>query len=153
MDDIEGIPLSPPPFEYEPTSSIEIISETETVTTNSSNSLNRKKRNSINIIKSRNNQSTTKSRNNQSHTSYFFRTDPINTSITYCKVCEINLAGARQKPYAYSRKGGNTTNLIAHLRDKHKITKENYLQFLDNSNQVIAFCCMCLSISSFFLSF
>ncbi|CAJ0926687.1 17964_t:CDS:10 [Entrophospora sp. SA101] len=89
MDDIEDIPLSPPPFEYEPTSSIEIISETETVTTNSSNSLNRKKRNT----------------------------------------------GARQKPYAYSRKGGNTTNLIVHLRDKHKITKENYFQFLDNSNQ------------------
>ncbi|CAJ0825785.1 7795_t:CDS:2 [Entrophospora sp. SA101] len=89
MDDIEDIPLSPPPFEYEPTSSIEIISETETVTTNSSNSLNRKKRNT----------------------------------------------GACQKPYAYSRKGGNTTNLIVHLRDKHKITKENYFQFLDNSNQ------------------
>ncbi|CAJ0841847.1 12090_t:CDS:2 [Entrophospora sp. SA101] len=89
MDDIEDIPLSPPPFEYEPTSSIEIISETETVTTNSSNSLNRKKRNT----------------------------------------------GARQKPYAYSQKGGNTTNLIVHLRDKHKITKENYFQFLDNSNQ------------------
>jgi hypothetical protein len=129
--DIEDIPFES--FEYEPISSIEIISETETDSSNY-DSLNRKKRNSHTTNTTTN--VTTKSRNNQSHTYYFFHNDPIDTTITYCKVCETNLAGTRQKPYAYSRKGGNTTNLIVHLRDKHKITKENYLKFLDDSNEV-----------------
>ena len=95
MDDTEDIPLSP----FEPISSIEIVSETETVTTNSSNSLNRKKRKNSHTTTNIN---ITKSRNNQSHTSYFFHTDPIDSSITYCKICESNLAGTRQKPYSYN---------------------------------------------------
>ncbi|CAG8770445.1 6391_t:CDS:10, partial [Gigaspora margarita] len=55
--------------------------------------------------------------------------------IAYCKVCKISLAGTRQTPYPYLRKGGNTTNLINHLRDKHGITKENHKEFLDEHNE------------------
>ncbi|CAG8747093.1 14080_t:CDS:2 [Gigaspora margarita] len=53
----------------------------------------------------------------------------------YCKICEINLEGMGKAAYSYCRKGGNTTNLIAHLWNRHHITKKNYLQFLDKNQQ------------------
>ncbi|PKY58306.1 hypothetical protein RhiirA4_412068 [Rhizophagus irregularis] len=65
------------------------------------------------------------------HTSFFFRTDESNFEIAYCKICER----ANQNPYPYSHKGGNTSNLIAHLRDKHGIIKENYTEYLDVNNE------------------
>src|SRR5437763_5297129 len=40
----------------------------------------------------------------------FFRIDEANSEIVYCKICEHNLFGTRQKPYPYTRKGGNTSN-------------------------------------------
>jgi hypothetical protein len=129
---MENIPSSP----FEPNSPIEIDSETETV--KSTSSLSRKKR--------RTTTDTTKTRNNQSHTSYFFRLDPVDPSITYCKICADNLAGTQKKPYPYHRKGGNTTNLINHLRDKHNISKNNYLNYLGVNNEVHIirsfFCCI-----------
>ncbi|PKC55755.1 hypothetical protein RhiirA1_429428, partial [Rhizophagus irregularis] len=42
---------------------------------------------------------------------------------------------ANQNPYPYSHKGGNTSNLIAHLCDKHGIIKENYTEYLDVNNE------------------
>ncbi|CAG8638925.1 11782_t:CDS:2, partial [Cetraspora pellucida] len=57
------------------------------------------------------------------------------SSVAYCKICENNLSGTRHKPYPYTRKCGNTTNLINHLHDKHNITKENYTEFLDEHNE------------------
>jgi hypothetical protein len=44
-----------------------------------------------------------------------------------------------KKVYSYSQKGGNTTNLISHLRDKHHITKDNYLEYLDEHEEVFNF--------------
>ena len=41
-----------------------------------------------------------------------------------------------KKPYAYTRKGGNTSSMIAYLRDKHDITKDNYTQYLDEHSEV-----------------
>ena len=38
-----------------------------------------------------------------------------------------------KKPYAYTR---NTSSMIAHLRDKHDITKDNYTQYLDEHSEV-----------------
>ncbi|CAG8471974.1 11262_t:CDS:2 [Cetraspora pellucida] len=58
-----------------------------------------------------------------------------NSDLVYCKICECNLAGFRQKPYPYTRKGGNTSNMISHLRDKHNITKDNYTDHLDEHNE------------------
>ena len=40
------------------------------------------------------------------------------------------------KPYTYTRKGGNTTSMINHLRDKHNITKDNYTRYLDEHSEV-----------------
>src|SRR6185437_135097 len=77
----------------------------------------------------------TTQRKNQSHTCYFFRSEPNNKEIAYCKICENNLKDTQQKPYPYARKGGNTSNLSAHLRDKHKITSDNYKQFLDETSE------------------
>ncbi|CAG8802959.1 11165_t:CDS:2 [Gigaspora margarita] len=51
----------------------------------------------------------------------------------YCKICEINFEETGKAVYSYCRKDGNTTNLIAHLRDRHHIMKKNYLQFLDEN--------------------
>ncbi|CAG8814788.1 6527_t:CDS:2 [Gigaspora margarita] len=65
----------------------------------------------------------------------FFHSDSKNPSIAYCKVCEANLISTRQAAYAYNRNRRNTTNLINHLYDKYKITKENYLGFLDEHNE------------------
>ena len=67
-------------------------------------------------------------RSNKSHTAYFFHIDENNSEIAYCKICESNLDG---KAYPYSRKGGNTSTLIAHLREKHNITKNNFTEYLD----------------------
>jgi hypothetical protein len=75
-------------------------------------------------------------RSNRSHTTFFFR---VTDEFAYCKICELNFAGTNKTAYGYSRKGGNTTNLLAHLRDKHNITKDNYLEFLDNQEEVFFF--------------
>lgn len=70
-------------------------------------------------------------RSNQSHTAFFFRIDGNNSDIAYCKICERT-----GNAYPYSRKGGNTSGLIAHLRDKHNITKNNYAGYLDDNKEV-----------------
>ena len=66
----------------------------------------------------------------------FFRIDDNNPELVYCKICELNLKDTNKKPYAYTRKGGNTTSMINHLRDKHNITKDNYTQYLDEHSEV-----------------
>ena len=71
-------------------------------------------------------------RTNKSHTAFFFRIDENNSEITYCKICEKNNGTA----YPYSRKGGNTSNMIVHLCDKHSITKNNYTEYLDEDKEV-----------------
>src|SRR5689334_6266661 len=76
----------------------------------SANSLVRKKRRTAYTTLPNN--TDTKSRSNRSHTTFFFRSDSKNSSIAYCKVCEVNLAGTRKAAYPYIRNGGNTTNLI-----------------------------------------
>ncbi|EXX55856.1 hypothetical protein RirG_221500 [Rhizophagus irregularis DAOM 197198w] len=53
------------------------------------------------------------------------------SDLVYCKICEYDLSGSYRKPYAYTRKGGNTSSMIAHLRDKHGITKDNFTNYLD----------------------
>ncbi|GET51787.1 hypothetical protein GLOIN_2v1788091 [Rhizophagus irregularis DAOM 181602=DAOM 197198] len=53
----------------------------------------------------------------------------------YCKICELNYVNTNKQVYGYSWKSGNTTNLINHLRDKHEITKDNYLEYLDESEE------------------
>ncbi|CAG8615438.1 6544_t:CDS:2, partial [Cetraspora pellucida] len=58
-----------------------------------------------------------------------------NPDFAYCKICELNLVRSWQKPYLYTRKGGNTSNMIAHLRDKHNIIKDNYTDYLDEHNE------------------
>ncbi|PKC75120.1 hypothetical protein RhiirA1_506003 [Rhizophagus irregularis] len=73
-------------------------------------------------------------RTNKSHTTYFFRKDTDDNEIAYCILCERKLA-ANRKPYPYSRKGGSTSNLAVHLRDKHGVTKNNYLEYLDVNNE------------------
>ena len=78
----------------------------------------------------------TAERSNKSHTSYFFRIDESNSELAYCKICELNLSRTQKKPYAYTRRGGNTSSMIAHLRDKHGITKDNYAQYLDEHSEV-----------------
>lgn len=85
------------------------------------------------------NQKTISTRSNRSFTSFFFRIDDEDSNFTYCKVCEKNLEGTNKTAYRYSRKGGNTSNLILHLREKHKITKKNYTNFLDEQEEVIFF--------------
>jgi len=72
-------------------------------------------------------------RKNRSHTSFFFR---VEGDLAYCKICELNYADTNIKAYGYSRKGGNTSNLIIHLRDKHNITKDNYSEYLDEREEV-----------------
>ncbi|CAB4395500.1 unnamed protein product [Rhizophagus irregularis] len=74
-------------------------------------------------------------RKNRSHTIFFFHVDG---DFAYCKICESNFANTNKRAYGYSRKGGNTTNLIAHLRDKHNITKDNYSEYLDEHEEPIA---------------
>jgi hypothetical protein len=72
-------------------------------------------------------------RSNKSHTSYFFRKDTTDNQIAFCIICEQD---TNKKPYPYSRKGVSTSNLSCHLRDKHGITRYNYLDFLDFNNEV-----------------
>ncbi|CAB5369179.1 unnamed protein product [Rhizophagus irregularis] len=74
-------------------------------------------------------------RTNKSHTTYFFRKDTDDNEIAYCILCERKLA-ANRKPYPYSRKGGSTSNLAVHLQNKHGVTKNNYLEYLDVNNKV-----------------
>ncbi len=76
---------------------------------------------------------TASTRKNRSHTSFFFR---VEGDFAYCKICEQNFANTNKKVYGYSQKGGNTTNLISHLRDKHDINKDNYLEYLDEYEEV-----------------
>ena len=97
-----------------------------TPSTRSTQSNNRKKRKS-NVVSDR---------SNKSHTSFFFRLDENNSEFAYCKICELNFSGTQKKPYAYTRKGGNTSSMIAHLQDKHNITKENHAQFLNEHREV-----------------
>ena len=73
---------------------------------------------------------------NISHTSFFFRIDKNNSELAYCKICELNLSGTNKKPYGYTRKGGNTTSMINHLREKHNVTRDNYKQYLDEHKEV-----------------
>ena len=91
---------------------------------------------SSNIRKKRKS-NVTAERSNKSHTSFFFRIDENNSELAYCKICELNLSGTNKKPYGYTRKGGNTSSMIAHLRDKHDITKDNYAQYLDEHKEVM----------------
>ena len=87
--------------------------------------INRKKRKAIKV-----------DRKNKSHITFFFRIDENDADIAYCKICENNHIGTHKKITPYSRKGGNTSNMISHLRDKHKIIKENYTQYLDEYEEV-----------------
>ncbi|GBB91537.1 hypothetical protein RclHR1_01890011 [Rhizophagus clarus] len=108
------------------------MSETDSIVTRSSNFSNdRRKRKrsatSPEIVKPID-------RTNKSHTSYFFCKDTDDNEIAYCILCEQKLASNR-KPYPYSRKGGSTSNLAVHLRDKHGVTKNNYLEYLDVNNE------------------
>ncbi len=96
---------------------------------------------SMRSAQSKNNRQKQKSnvltnRSNQSHTYFFFRIDDNNPELVYCKICELNLKDTNKKPYAYTRKGGNTTSMINHLRDKHNITKDSYTRYLDEHNEV-----------------
>ncbi|CAG8519579.1 1268_t:CDS:2 [Cetraspora pellucida] len=59
-----------------------------------------------------------------------------NSDFAYCKICELNLVGSQQKLYLYTCKGNNTSNMIAHLRDKHNIIKDNYTDYLDEHNEL-----------------
>ncbi|PKC60142.1 hypothetical protein RhiirA1_399412, partial [Rhizophagus irregularis] len=77
-------------------------------------------------------QQISSTRKNRSHTIFFFRVDG---DFAYCKICESNFANTNKRAYGYSQKGGNTTNLIAHLRDKHNITKDNYSEYLDEHEE------------------
>ena len=109
------------------------MSETDSVVTHSStfsfSSDHRKRKRNTEI-------DTPIERTNKSHTTYFFRKDSDNIDIAYCILCERKLA-PNKKPYPYSQKGGSTSNLSIHLRDKHEIIKANYLEYLNVNNQVV----------------
>lgn len=102
-----------------------VLSDSETETTNTDFTRTKKQQ-----------RQTISTRKNRSHTTFFFRIDDNDPNLAYCKICEINFAETNKTVRGYVRKGGNTTNLIAHLRDKHKITKDNYLEFLDEHEEV-----------------
>jgi hypothetical protein len=72
-------------------------------------------------------------RSNKSYTSFFFRIDENNYETVYCKICER----VNQSVYPYTRKGGSTSNMITHLRDKHGIIKDNYTEYLDDYKEVL----------------
>ncbi|CAG8577004.1 6422_t:CDS:2 [Cetraspora pellucida] len=115
--------FSAPSSDLDSNESYSSIFETE----NSITSLRKKCK--TDLIKSSN-------RKNKSHTVYFFRKDPNNYDIAYCIICEQN----NQKSYPYSRKGGSTSNLFGHLRDKHSITAHNYRNYLNANNKDDDFC-------------
>ncbi|GES94288.1 hypothetical protein GLOIN_2v1788091 [Rhizophagus clarus] len=58
------------------------------------------------------------------------------SELVYCKICEYELSGLHKKPYAYTRKGENTSSMISHLRDKYGITKDNFTDFLDEHREI-----------------
>jgi hypothetical protein len=60
----------------------------------------------------------------------------VEGDLAYCKICELNFANTNKNVYGYSRKGGNTSNLLLHLRDKHNITKDNYSEYLNEHEEV-----------------
>ncbi|GBC17178.1 zinc finger BED domain-containing protein 1-like [Rhizophagus irregularis DAOM 181602=DAOM 197198] len=97
-------------------------SDEDSHTTHSTQSSKTRKKRKANIVSDR---------NNKSHTSFFFHIDKNDSDLVYCKICEYDLSGSYRKPYAYTRKGGNTSSMIAHLRDKHGITKDNFTNYLD----------------------
>lgn len=111
------------------------ISEAETSASVSLNPLKNRKKRKNNLGKS-----IRKDRVNKSHTAYFFRKDPNNNDIAYCKICEQNLAGTNKRSYPYSCKGGTTSNISNHLRDKHGITSHNYQDYLDTNQEVRNIC-------------
>ncbi len=90
----------------------------------------KKRKNNLSAVSSDNDKPA--ERSNRNHTAFFFRKDSNNDEITYCIVCERT----NRNPYPYSRKGGSTSNLAGHLRDKHGITKKNYSEYLDANNEV-----------------
>ena len=90
---------------------------------------------SSNIRKKRKS-NVTAERSNRSHTSFFFRIDENNSELAYCKIYELDFSETQKKSYAYTCKGGNTSSMIAHLRDKHNITKDNYTRYLDEHSEV-----------------
>lgn len=108
-------------------------SETETIT-DSASTAGSVRRNQHQVPL---NPSTPSTRSNRSHTTYFFRIEANDPNICYCKICEIDFAGTNKTAFGYSRKGGNTSNLIVHLRDKHNINKDNYLGFLNEHEEVL----------------
>ena len=75
----------------------------------------------------------TASRANKSHTSYFFVKDPSDNDIAYCIFC---VRDPDIDAYPYSRKGGSTSNMSNHLRERHRVTKFNYLEYLDANHEV-----------------
>ncbi|CAB4488933.1 unnamed protein product [Rhizophagus irregularis] len=97
-------------------------SDEDSHTTHSTQSSKIRKKRKANIVSDR---------SNKSHTSFFFRIDENDSDLVYCKICEYDLSGSYRKPYAYTRKSGNTSSMIAHLRDKHGITKDNFTNYLD----------------------
>ena len=109
-----------------------MIDTESTLTRSSISTINerKKRKNNLGIIPSDNDRPL--ERSNRSHTSYFFRKVPNNNEIAYCIICERT----SKKPYPYSRKGGSTSNLSCHLRDKHQITKFNFLEYLDANDEV-----------------
>src|SRR5439155_14795896 len=120
--------VSPSPLpNHSDTSFLSSEQDTSSVTTSTNASSGRKKR-----------KCTSKPRSNRSHTSLFFCEDENDAQIAYCKICYQNLPD-NKKPYPYSKKGGNTSNLVNHLRDKHEIAKSNYLEFLDDNDEVKCF--------------
>jgi hypothetical protein len=102
-------------------------SDEDSHTTHSTQSSKTRKKRKANIVSDR---------SNKSHTSFFFRIDENDSDLVYCKICEYDLFGSYRKPYAYTRKGGNTSSMIAHLRDKHGITKDNFTNYLDEYREV-----------------
>jgi BED zinc finger len=114
-----------------------IMSDTDSTFTHSSfstyNDREKRKNNLGSAVSSDSDRLDKSERSNRSHTTYFFHKDSNNNEIAYCILCERKLA---KKPYPYSRKGGSTSNLSCHLRDKHNITKYNYLEYLDANDEV-----------------
>ncbi|CAG8489206.1 25896_t:CDS:2 [Gigaspora margarita] len=52
---------------------------------------------------------------------------------TYCKICEQKFASTKKELYPYSCKGGTTSNIATHLREKHGITKQNFRDYLNTN--------------------